>query len=197
MKNEDNASDGLTLSRALREIVLEADSASLRDALLELSINPTDLAEKGRTVAAKALQLTTLNAQSAEPSNAVTSDTAQLHDGLSALLQLLRRKENLTEEELADRARVDVSEIRRIECDRSYIPSPRTIYQLEHTFKLPRRTLVKLSGLTQLHSKEFTEEVLRFAAHSKAIQKITRHERKLLNEFVKFLSSYTDSSPEE
>jgi transcriptional regulator with XRE-family HTH domain len=192
MNNQDNASDGLALSRALREVVLEADSSSLRDTLVELEINPADLAEKGRTAAAKALQLSTLNAKP-EPLNVATPDTAQLHDGLSALLQLLRRKDNLTEEELADRARVDVSEIRRIECDRSYIPSPRTVYQLEHTFKLPRRTLVKLSGLTELHSKEFTEEVLRFAAHSKAIQKITRHERKLLNEFVKFLSSYTDS----
>src|SRR5882724_3086283 len=102
MKNEDNATDGLALSRALREVILEADSPSLRDTLLELGINPSDLAEKGRTVAAKALQVTTLTAKP-EPSNAATPDTA-LHDGLSALLQLLRRKENLTEEELADRA---------------------------------------------------------------------------------------------
>lgn len=125
------------------------------------------------------------------------TDWTQLHEALSALVQLLRKRDNLSEEELANRARIDVTEIRRIECDRSYIPAPRTIYQLEQTFKLPRRTLVKLSGLTKVHSKEFTEEAVRFAAHSKAIQKISRDERRLLNEFVKFLSSYTDPSAQE
>lgn len=195
MTKEDTANNDMALSQALRDIILDADSSSLRGIISELGIDPRNIAEMGRMAAARALQLTASNAKT--DSSADSTDWTKLHDALGALIQLLRKRDNLSEEELANRARVDVSEIRRIECDRSYIPAPRTIYQLEQTFKLPKRTLVKLSGLTKSHSKEFTEEAIRFAAHSKAIQKITRHERKLLNEFVKFLSSHTDSSPQE
>lgn len=195
MKKEDRANKEMALSRSLRDIVLDADSSSLSEIISELGIDPCDIAERGRMAAARALQQTASNIKI--DSSADSIDWTKLHDALGALVQLLRKRDNLSEEELADRARVDVNEIRRIECDRSHIPAPRTIYQLEQTFKLPRRTLVKLSGLTKSNSKEFTEEAIRFAAHSKAIQKITRHEKKLLNEFVKFLSSYTDSSPQE
>lgn len=195
MTKEDSANNETALSRSLRDIVLDADASSLSEIISELGIDPRDIAKRGRMAATRALQRTASKAKT--DSSADSTDWTKLHDALSALVQLLRKRDNLSEEELANRARVDVSEIRRIECDRSYIPAPRTIYQLEQTFKLPRRTLVKLSGLTKSHSQEFTEEAIRFAAHSKAIQKITRHERKLLNEFVKFLSSYTDSSPKE
>lgn len=195
MTKEDGGDGDMCLSRTLRDMVLDADSSSLREVIAQLGIDPNDVVRRGKMAAARALQLTTSAAKS--DINDGGTDWTQLHEALSALVQLLRKRDNLSEEELANRARIDVTEIRRIESDRSYIPAPRTIYQLEQTFKLPRRTLVKLSGLTKTHSKEFTEEAVRFAAYSKAIQKISRHERKLLNEFVKFLSSYTDPSAQE
>jgi transcriptional regulator with XRE-family HTH domain len=195
MTSEDGGNGDMALSRTLRDLVLDADSSSLREVISELGIDPNEIARRGRMAAARALQLTASAPSGDNPT--ASTDWCQLHDALSALVQLLRKRDDLSEEELADRAKVDVAEVRRIECDRSYVPAPRTIYQLEQTFKLPRRTLVKLSGLTKTHSKEFTEEALRFAAHSKAIQKITRHERRLLNEFVKFLSTYTDPAAHE
>jgi transcriptional regulator with XRE-family HTH domain len=195
MTKEDGDDGDMCLSRTLRDVVLDADSSSLREVIAELGIDPKDVVRRGKMAAARALQRTASAAKSDRHDSG--TDWTQLHEALSALVQLLRKRDNLSEEELAKHARIDVTEIRRIECDRSYIPPPRTIYQLEQTFKLPRRTLVKLSGLTKAHSKEFTEEAVRFAAHSKAIQKISRHERRLLNEFVKFLSSYTDPSAQE
>ena len=195
MTKEDGGDGDMCLSRTLRDMVLDADSSSLREVIAELGIDPNDVVRRGKMAAARALQLTASAAKSDRHDGG--TDWTQLHEALSALVQLLRKRDNLSEEELAKHARIDVTEVRRIECDRSYIPAPRTIYQLEQTFKLPRRTLVKLSGLTKAHSKEFTEEAVRFAAHSKAIQKISRHERRLLNEFVKFLSSYTDPSDQE
>jgi transcriptional regulator with XRE-family HTH domain len=195
MTKEDGGDGDMCLSRTLRDMVLDADSSSLREVIAQLGIDPNDVVRRGKMAAGQALQLTASAAKSGVHDG--ETDWTQLHEALSALVQLLRKRDNLSEEELANRARIDVTEIRRIECDRSYIPAPRTIYQLEQTFKLPKRTLVKLSGLTKTHSKEFTEEAVRFAAHSKAIQKISRHERKLLNEFVKFLSSYTDPSAQE
>lgn len=196
MTKEDGGNGDMSLSRTLRDMVLDADSSSLREVISELGIDPNDVAQKGRMAAVRALQLTASTAKN-DSTTANNTEWIPLHDALSALVQLLRKRDNLSEEELATRARIEVTEIRKIEYDRSYVPAPRTIYQLEQTFKLPRRTLVKLSGLTKTHSKEFTEEALRFAAHSKSIQKITRHERRLLNEFVKFLSSYTDPSAQE
>jgi transcriptional regulator with XRE-family HTH domain len=195
MTKEDGGDGDMCLSRTLRDMVLDADSSSLREVISELGIDPNDVAQRGKMAAARALQLTAPAVKTNIHDE--RTDWTGLHDALSALVQLLRKRDNLSEEELAARARIEVAEIRRIECDRSYTPAPRTIYQLEQAFNLPRRTLVKLSGLTKTHSKEFAEKAVRFAAHSKAIQKISRHERRLLNEFVKFLSSYTDPSGQE
>src|SRR6185295_4522736 len=168
MTKEDGGDGDMCLSRTLRDMVLDADSSSLREVIADLGIDPNDVVRRGKMAAARALQLTASPAKSDRHDGG--TDWTQLHEALGALVQLLRKRDNLSEEELANRARIDVTEVRRIECDRSYIPAPRTIYQLEQTFKLPRRTLVKLSGLTKPHSKEFTDEAVRFAAHSKAIQ---------------------------
>jgi len=192
MKKEDSSTKAMSVSRALRDAILDADSDSLSQTLAELNIDAAELAARGRAAAKKALESISESVDEVGETDA-SSESDGLHEALGVLLQLLRRRDNLSEEELADLAEVDPAEIRRIEFDRAYTPAPRTIYQLEHTFKLPRKTLVKLSGLTRSHSADFKGEVLRFAAHSKSIQKITREERKLLNEFVKFLSCYTDS----
>lgn len=184
--------DGVTMSRTLRDIVLDADAGSLIETVSELGIDPADLASRGRAAAERALASTARSAESITSAPDMDA-TNQLHEGLSVLLHLLRRRDNLSEEDLAARARVDVTEVRRIEHDRTYTPSPRTVYQLEQVFRLPKRTLVKLSGLARAQSPEFKDEVLRFAASSRAIQKMTREERKLLNEFVRFLSLHTDS----
>jgi transcriptional regulator with XRE-family HTH domain len=192
MKKEDSATKAMSVSRALRDAILDADSDSLSETLSEFNIDAGELAATGKAAAKKALESVSESVDEVGETDA-SSESDGLHEALGVLLQLLRRRDNLSEEELADLAEVDPAEIRRIEFDRSYTPAPRTIYQLELTFKLPRKTLVKLSGLTRSHSADFKGEVLRFAAHSKSIQKITREERKLLNEFVKFLSCYTDS----
>ena len=69
------------------------------------------------------------------------------------------------------------------------MPNPRTIYQLEQTFRLPQRTLVKLSGMTGTRSGEFTEQVMRFAANAQTMTSLNKAEKKILNEFMKFLIS--------
>ena len=59
---------------------------------------------------------------------------------------MLRRREQLSADELAQEARVNASELRRIELDPTFDPNPRTIFQLEQYFKLSSRSLVVLSG---------------------------------------------------
>jgi transcriptional regulator with XRE-family HTH domain len=166
--------------RAMRELVIAADPESLTAAIQDAGIDLMDLARTGRDVAERAL------ARAAEESTSMQAN--DLHEALGALLQLLRRRDKLSYEQLAQRARVDAEEIKSIENDPSYVARPRTIYQLEHFFKLPKRSLAKLAGMTRHQLSDFREEVLSFAAHSKSMHKLTRDEARILNAFVKFLS---------
>lgn len=181
LPNEANA-----LSRAFREFVLEADAKDLEEAIVAMGEDSKQLAESSRAIAVEALKR---NEMRVGVENQERVEAEALHEGLSALIQLLRRREGMSEEDLAKRARVDVEEIRRIEVDRSYTPSPRTIYQLEQVFRLPSRTLVLLSGAKKRTRPDFTNEVMRFAANAKTMGKLNSAEMKLLNEFVNFLSS--------
>ena len=173
-------------SRAFREVVLEADPKDLEEAIAGEGEDPQKLAKSGRTVASQALKRNQMRVEVEEQERV---EVEALHEGLSALIQLLRRREGMSEEDLAKKARVDVEEIRRIEMDRSYTPSPRTIYQLGQVFRLPSRTLVLLSGAKKRTRPYFTNEVMRFAANAKTMGKLNSSEMKLLNEFVNFLSS--------
>lgn len=165
--------------RAMRELVIAADAPSLSAAIREAGVDPVELARTGRAAVDNALARVAGEAES--------SQTGDLHQALSALLQLLRRRDNLSYEELAQRARIDANEIQCIETDPTYTARPRTIYQLEHYFHLPKRSLAKLAGMTRNPSSGFREEVMRFAASSKAMHKLTRDEARILNSFVKFL----------
>ncbi len=167
--------------RAMRELVLSADARDLAAAVREEGIDPAELARAGRAAGARALD--------AAPAATKATDVAELHEGLSVLLRLLRRRDELSHEQLAERARIDADELRRIENDRTYTPKPRTVYQLEQFFQLPKRSLAKLAGMERDRTPQFTEQVLRFAASSKAIHKLTRDEARLLNAFVRFLSA--------
>ena len=104
---------------------------------------------------------------------------------------MLRRREQLSADELAQEARVNASELRRIELDPTFDPNPRTIFQLEQYFKLSSRSLVVLSGAVHVDD-DVREEVVRFAAKSEDISGLTKKQRKLLNRFVKFLRENTD-----
>lgn len=184
MKSEDRMA---SIFYAMRELLLAADSESLATALDEAGIDPADFARAGRAAANRAL--------AAAKRKASADDVGTLHEGLSVLLQLLCRRDGVSHEQLAQQARIEAEEINRIETDLTYMPNPRTIYQLEQFFRLPKRSLVKLTGMTQDHSQRFTEEVMRFAASSKTMHKLTRSEEQLLNAFVRFLG--TDAAQKE
>ena len=92
---------------------------------------------------------------------------------------------------MAEEARVDAAELQGIERDPAFDPSPRTVYQLEQYFKLRERSLVMLSGAVRVDN-DVREEAVRFAASSENIHGLTKEERALLNQFVKFLTRHTD-----
>ena len=173
------------MSLAFKSFAMEASEKELDEALASEGEDPEALL--GRADAA--IHAAVDRDEERTPRPALTDqETLALHEGLSALVQLLRRQAHLSEDDLADAARVDADEIRRIEFDPTYSPSPRTVYQLEEYFNLPERTLVLLSGAVSSRTPGFTDEVLRFAAHSKEIGRLSREEKKLLNKFVRFLT---------
>lgn len=176
-RGEDNK---VQINRALRDIILEASEQELREALEGTSDDFDSLAAQGRAVFQKALS----NVEK-------TDDVPDLHQSLGVLIQMLRRNERLSHEQLAAKARIDVGELCRIEVDPAFDPNPRTIFQLEQYFNLPRRVLVVLSGAVRVN-KQVREEAVRFAASSQHMSELSQEERNLLNRFVKFLQEHTD-----
>lgn len=177
---EPKEQDRTKMNRALRDLLLEAPEDELREVLADSGEDFDALAARGKAAAQRALSQT--------PDVAGVED---LHRGLGALVQMLRRRDHLSVDELAQRARVDAAELRRIELDPSYDPNPRTIFQLEQHFKLTERSLVVLSGAVQVDD-DVREEAVRFAASSEDISGLTKEQRKLLSHFVKFLREHTD-----
>jgi len=167
--------------RTMREMLLEAPPEEVRELAQEAGLDAAELTKTGRAVAYKALEQQRRSAS--QPENILF-----LHKGLHTLLIMLRRRDGLDEIELARKADVDLAEIRRIEAEPGFIPHPRTIFNLEKQFALPSGVLAKLSGAVKHHSSIVEERAEAFAANAKSIGKLTRAERQLLNEFIKFLA---------
>jgi transcriptional regulator with XRE-family HTH domain len=104
------------------------------------------------------------------------------------LINLCRRKRGWTIENLASSARIDVSEAIRIEHDTSYVPGPRTVYQLSTALGLPRERMLQLSGNMIVHDRGLGEHAVKFAARSESVEKLSRQEHRALEEFVKYLN---------
>jgi transcriptional regulator with XRE-family HTH domain len=105
----------------------------------------------------------------------------------STLISYRRRALRLTIESLAEKAKVEVDELLQIEEDTGYVPEARTVHQLANQLKLPIPQLLVLSGNARSANTELTEAAVRFAARSRAVEKLNREQSEALNEFVKVL----------
>tara|TARA_R110000824_G_scaffold167353_5_gene344310 strand:+ start:419 stop:925 length:507 start_codon:yes stop_codon:yes gene_type:complete len=117
-----------------------------------------------------------------------SSNVIQLKHAFGVLVKQLRKRDKLSLEQLAGKARVDLEDIKQIEHDPHFRPRPRVIHQLASVFNVPVRSLMKLSGATIVHDEAFEGEALQFAAKSEDMSKLTRAEQRLLNDYVKYLS---------
>lgn len=106
-----------------------------------------------------------------------------------SLVEAMRRKGGLTMEKLAEKASVDVAEIRNIERDAHYRAEPRTVYQLASTFGLPNKALLQLSGNSAARDAGMHEHAMRFAARSgESVQNLSKEEKRALEEFIAYLA---------
>jgi HTH-type transcriptional regulator, competence development regulator len=104
------------------------------------------------------------------------------------LINLSRRERGWTIEDLASSARIDVTEAIRIEHDPTYVPGPRTVYQLSTALRLPRERMLQLSGNVTVRDRGLGEQAVKFAARSESVEKLSRQEHLALEEFVKYLN---------
>ena len=116
----------------------------------------------------------------------------RLSHGFGVFVRQLRRRDELTVDELAVKARVDVEELRQVEHNPHFRARPRMVHQLSEYFKIPERSMMKLAGAIVANDDVIEAEAERFAAKSDDMSKLTRDEKKLLNEFVKFLSRHSE-----
>src|SRR5947209_14472418 len=105
----------------------------------------------------------------------------------STLISYRRRALRLSIETLAERVKVEVDELVQIEADPDYVPEARTVHQLANQLELPIPQLLVLSGNATSANAELTEAAVRFAARSRAVEKLNREQSDALKEFVKVL----------
>jgi transcriptional regulator with XRE-family HTH domain len=142
--------------------------------------------ENGCIVSAIGLQpLFVKQKESSQEANEPAREPVRL--AFSTLISYRRRALRLTIESLAEKAKVDVDELLQIEEDTGYVPEARTVHQLASQLKLPIPQLLVLSGNARSVNTELTEAAVRFAARSRAVEKLNREQSEALNEFVKVL----------
>jgi len=109
---------------------------------------------------------------------------------LHVLVHQLRRRDNLTVAQLADRIRIDIEEVETIERDPNYVPRPRTMHMLAEYMKVSTQAVQSLTADAIARNDNMAQAALKFAASSKDLSALTNAERRGLNDFVKFLASY-------
>lgn len=102
-------------------------------------------------------------------------------------VRMLRRSRGLTVDQLAARSEIDRDEVVAMERNNAYRPSPLTLHRLSRFYGIPQRRLMALAGAVE--DDDVVEHASRFAAQSESFAKLTREEKKALDEFVRFLKA--------
>jgi transcriptional regulator with XRE-family HTH domain len=112
-----------------------------------------------------------------------------IHFVFREVVAALRKRKGLTVDDLARKLGIDRVDIIAMERDDAYQPEPFVLFQLSQFHGIPQRQLAALAGAVTESSPALREQASRFAAQSESFSKLTRDERRTLDEFVKFLKS--------
>jgi len=116
-------------------------------------------------------------------------EAGTLRYAFQMVLEDLRRAKGLTVDDLAQQSGIDRNEIINMERNNGYWPPPRTLHKLSQFYGIPTRRLAALVGIIQEVPTDIRESASRFAAQSESFAKLTGEEKKVLDEFVKFLKA--------
>jgi transcriptional regulator with XRE-family HTH domain len=104
-----------------------------------------------------------------------------------AVIQDMRKAKGLTVSELARRTGIDHNELIAIERKNGYRPTPLTLDKLSRFFGISHKQLATLAGAFGESPPDIVESASRFAAQSESFVKLTKEERKALDEFMNVL----------
>lgn len=102
-------------------------------------------------------------------------------------VQMSRRARGLTPEQLAKKLETTPEEVAAMERNPAYRPSPLMLHRLSKFTGVPDRRLAELVGAIKQVSDDVRHEASRFAAQSDSFAKLTKEERKILDDFMRFL----------
>jgi transcriptional regulator with XRE-family HTH domain len=103
------------------------------------------------------------------------------------MIRGLRKEQGLSLDQLARRIDSSTEELAELERDSTYRPSPLMLHKLSRFFDIPQRKLALLAGAITHVPAAFCRQASSFAAKSESFSKLTVEEKKILDEFVKFL----------
>ena len=122
----------------------------------------------------------------------LSEKVVEMKYAFGVFVKMLRKQSSLTVAELSTKARVAEEELRLIERDPHHKAGPRTVHHLALYFKIEPTRLMKLSGATVIANENVRETAVRFAAKSDDLSGLTSEERRMLNDFVKYVNESQD-----
>jgi transcriptional regulator with XRE-family HTH domain len=116
-------------------------------------------------------------------------EVSSLRQAFHLFLQMLRRERGFTVAELAQKTEIDKAEIVAMERNAGYRPSPLTLHKLSKFYAIPERRFLVLAGAVKDVPRDISEQASKFAAQSESFAKLTKEEKRVLDEFVKVLKT--------
>lgn len=110
------------------------------------------------------------------------------------LVKKLRLEGGWNVEQFVKKSGIDKEEVLAIERDVSYKPSPLALYKIADFYKIPQQKIAVLAGAIKPTHNSIVERASSFAAQSESFSRLEPEERRILDEFVKFLREETNSS---
>jgi transcriptional regulator with XRE-family HTH domain len=110
------------------------------------------------------------------------------------LMKKLRLEDGLSIDHFVKKSGIDKEEALAIERDLSYKPSPLTLYKIAEFYKIPQHKIAVLAGAIKPKENNLVEYASRFAAQSESFSRLEPDEKRILDEFVKFLREEINSS---
>mgnify|MGYP001370496786 CR=1 FL=1 len=123
------------------------------------------------------------------------SDDDERPKVLGRLVEWRRLELGMTEQQLADRTGLNVAEVRAIEQDDEAVVSRvMVIFKIAEALQLPSDKLAVLAGIAEFRDgDEIEEATMRFAAKS-STAKLSKEQRRVLDEYVKVLSKSSEGA---
>jgi transcriptional regulator with XRE-family HTH domain len=119
-------------------------------------------------------------------------ETGPLRFAFHMVLQFKRRERGLSISTVAERADIDKDELWAMEQREACRPNPLTLHKLSRFYDIPERQMLVLAGAVSEVPDEFMEKASRFAAMStESFAKLSKDEKKVLDEFMRYLKSVT------